>query len=145
MRFEEKNVITFSEDETIKAGYNVAMELNDAAVVALYGDLGTGKTCFVKGIAIALGINDAIVSPTFTLVREYSGSRKLYHIDLYRMRNIEEIIDAGIIEYINFRAIVVIEWADRLADYLPSSAVKVKFYFGEEENQRKIYILKPIT
>jgi tRNA threonylcarbamoyladenosine biosynthesis protein TsaE len=94
-------------------------------VVALHGELGSGKTCFAQGIARALGIERPVTSPTFTIIHEYAGRRRLCHIDLYRVRGPEEALALGFMEYLNADAITVIEWAERAGELIPDTAVHV--------------------
>ncbi len=107
--------LTDSESETERVGTEVAGQLAPGAVVLLYGELGAGKTAFVRGMAVALGIDSREVSsPTFTLIQEYRGRLRLEHVDLYRVSG-REVEDLGLEELVAEDAIVVIEWADRLA------------------------------
>ena len=107
--------LTDSESETEHVGTEVAGQLAPGAVVLLHGELGAGKTAFVRGMAVALGIDPREVSsPTFTLIQEYRGRLRLEHVDLYRVSG-REIDDLGLEELVAEDAIVVIEWADRLA------------------------------
>jgi tRNA threonylcarbamoyladenosine biosynthesis protein TsaE len=104
---------TGSESETETAGESLGRELPPGSVVLLYGDLGAGKTAFVRGMARGIGANpDEVSSPTFTLVQEYSGSAKLYHVDLYRLEG-PEIDDLGLEDLVSGDGIVAIEWAER--------------------------------
>lgn len=107
--------ITHSERETAAVGRELAHRLGPGAVVLLSGDLGAGKTAFVRGIAGGLGIDpDEVSSPTFTLIREYRGGRlTLYHVDLYRLKALE-VDDLGLDELIDEGAVTAIEWPDRL-------------------------------
>lgn len=112
---------TDSPEATHALGQQLAARLQPGDVVALYGELGTGKTQLVKGIAAGLGLPDAIVSsPTFTLVHEYLGGRlPLYHFDAYRLHSLEEFYDLGYEEYFYSHGVCVVEWADRIAPLLP--------------------------
>ena len=106
--------LTDSESETERVGTEVAGQLVPGSVVLLYGELGAGKTAFVRGMAVALGIDPREVSsPTFTLIQEYRGRVRLEHVDLYRVSG-RELDDLGLEELVAEDAIVVIEWADRL-------------------------------
>lgn len=108
------NVTTASEQETEQAGERLGRELAPGSVILLYGDLGAGKTAFVRGMARGIGADPGDVSsPTFTIIQEYTGSRAtLHHVDLYRLEP-AEIEDLGLDDLIDGRGIVAIEWADR--------------------------------
>jgi tRNA threonylcarbamoyladenosine biosynthesis protein TsaE len=113
---ERQIIITHSEAETSAAGEHLGRRLGTGDVVLLYGDLGAGKTAFVRGLARGLGASpDAVSSPTFTLVQEYGGRVKLHHVDLYRVQPIE-VGDLGLDELIDSEAVVAVEWAERWAD-----------------------------
>jgi tRNA threonylcarbamoyladenosine biosynthesis protein TsaE len=126
-----KNIITKSESETEQAGEEFAKTLIPGSVVCLYGDLGAGKTTFTKGVAKGLGISDRIISPTFSLVRQHEIDRQssintLYHIDLYRLENEEDIKKIGIDEILSdITGVVLIEWAERLGKLLPDKRIEV--------------------
>ncbi len=124
--------------ETELAGESLAGKLKAGDVVALSGDLGAGKTHFVKGIARGLGIAGDVTSPTFTLVHEYQGGRlPLYHFDFYRVENEEAARLLGLDEYIFGDGVTVIEWADRFPAVLPATVRSVRLS-GEGENVRRI-------
>jgi tRNA threonylcarbamoyladenosine biosynthesis protein TsaE len=131
--------ITRSAEETFELGQRIGGQLNEGAVFLLSGDLGAGKTVFAKGLAEGLGIDSAdVTSPTFTLVNVHDGRLRLYHIDLYRLGEgirpelgLEEILDEG-------RAVVVIEWAERL-DFAPDGAIQVEMVYLSD-SERKINI-----
>ena len=126
-----KVITTLSEEETAAAGRELAARLSAGSAVLLYGDLGAGKTAFVRGLAEGLGIpGDDVSSPTFTLMQEYRGGRlPLFHVDLYRLNDPREIDDLGL-EEITADGIVAIEWADRMRD-LPDGAVVVRIEHGD--------------
>ncbi|HJZ73562.1 MAG TPA: tRNA (adenosine(37)-N6)-threonylcarbamoyltransferase complex ATPase subunit type 1 TsaE [Vicinamibacterales bacterium] len=126
---------TGSESETAAVGRDLAGTLAAGDVVLLYGDLGAGKTAFVKGLAEGLGIGrDEVSSPTFTLVQEYRGGRlTLFHVDLYRIDDPREIVDLGLDE-IAADGVLAIEWAEKLngdARLMPSRYVEVRIGHGE--------------
>jgi tRNA threonylcarbamoyladenosine biosynthesis protein TsaE len=110
------------------------------AVLALVGELGTGKTCFVRGLARALGIERPITSPTFTIVNEYRGTRPLVHMDLYRLHGPDEVLALGFDEYLLDGGVIAIEWAERAADVLPPDTVQVAFRARTGSNERTITI-----
>jgi tRNA threonylcarbamoyladenosine biosynthesis protein TsaE len=135
-------LVTHSERETAAAGEQLGRTLAAGAVVLLEGELGTGKTAFVRGLAVGLDLDPAEVSsPTFTLIQEYRGGRHtLYHVDLYRLRS-EEVADLGLDELVLAGGIVAVEWPDRLPGAIPG-AVRVSLTYGKETT-RTIEILKP--
>ncbi|HSM76118.1 MAG TPA: tRNA (adenosine(37)-N6)-threonylcarbamoyltransferase complex ATPase subunit type 1 TsaE [Bryobacteraceae bacterium] len=110
-------IISHSPADTERLGEQLGRAARRGLVIALSGDLGAGKTQFVRGLARGLGISRRVHSPTFTLVNEYGGGRlKLFHLDLYRLETAEQILSAGIEEYLKPDGVSVIEWAERLED-----------------------------
>ena len=105
------------ETENIAKAFAKTLKIGD--VVCLKGDLGAGKTAFTAGLAKGLGIKDTVSSPTFTIVNCYSGDIPLYHFDLYRITDCDEVYDIGFDEYVAGDGITVIEWADIISDILP--------------------------
>ncbi len=127
-----------NENETRDFALELAQELEAGDVLALIGDLGTGKTALTKYIAQGLGIRDSIVSPTFTIVREYTGGRlPLYHFDVYRLADSEEMFNIGAEEYFYEKGgICVIEWADIVEDILPADTRYIYIGYGASEGER---------
>lgn len=117
---------TYSQDETMLVGRALGSILKSGDVVCLTGDLGTGKTAFTNGIACALGIDDYITSPTFTIVNEYKTEVPLYHFDVYRIADSDEMYNIGFEEYLYGDGVVVIEWAELIKDILPDEFIWVK-------------------
>ena len=114
--------------DTIDIARQLAAQLRPGAVLALTGELGAGKTCFVKGLALGLGVTQDVTSPTFTIIHEYRGGRlPLYHIDLYRLDTVQQSLDIGIDDYLNSDGVTVIEWAERIAALLPANTVHIRF------------------
>ena len=136
-------VITKSARETQKLGKKLAASLKNKEVIALYGELGSGKTTFVQGLAQGLGIKGRIISPTFVFIRSYTLYPKpftLHHVDLYRIDKIEDTRGLGLEELMREKeAIVVIEWAEKIKSILPKKRIDVYFEYVSE-NQRKINI-----
>ncbi|MFA5389347.1 MAG: tRNA (adenosine(37)-N6)-threonylcarbamoyltransferase complex ATPase subunit type 1 TsaE [Candidatus Omnitrophota bacterium] len=134
-------MITNSAEETMLAGEKLAKKLKPGDVVALSGDLGSGKTTFTKGIGKGLGVKEPrrINSPTFVLIREYDGRIPLYHLDLYRLDNIMEIENLAIEEYIYSDRVTVIEWAEKIKCILPEKRVTVKFKI-KDGDKREVLI-----
>jgi tRNA threonylcarbamoyladenosine biosynthesis protein TsaE len=121
-------MLSHSEKETLKSGRSLAKKLKPGDIICLFGDLGAGKTVFTKGIAEGLGIKRGrIISPTFVIIREHSSGRlPLYHFDLYRLNDPEDILRLGYEEYLYNQGVSVIEWADRLKYLLPEKYLKVE-------------------
>ena len=131
--------ILYGEAETRDFAEAFAGGLQAGDVVALVGDLGTGKTTMTKYLARALGVTEEITSPTFTIVKEYhSGRLPLYHFDVYRLTSGQEFLDLGLEEYFGGDGVAVVEWADIVADVLPESAHVIALAYGDREGERKI-------
>jgi tRNA threonylcarbamoyladenosine biosynthesis protein TsaE len=116
---------TDSPEATLDLGRKLAASLKGGEVIALSGALGAGKTCLVKGIALGLGIEEPVTSPTFTIIQEYEGRIPLYHVDLYRITDSAQLEDLGIEEYLYGKGVTVIEWAEKAAPLLPAYALAV--------------------
>jgi ATPase, YjeE family len=126
-----------NEEDTRKFGLELARNLKAGDVVALFGDLGTGKTTLTKYIAEGLGIKEMITSPTFTIVCEYhSGRLPLYHFDVYRLESGEDMFEIGAEEYFDGDGVCIIEWADNVAEVLPDETLCVFLEYGEKEGER---------
>ncbi len=128
-----------SEGETLELGRQFGLLMKRGDVVALLGDLGAGKTHFVKGMALSLGIApEDVSSPTFTIAQEYRGAKSsipLFHLDLYRLSSEKELLQAGVEDYVGGEGICAIEWPQHAETLLPSSTHIVKIVHGEG-NQR---------
>jgi len=116
---------TTSADETTALGERLGKQLRPGDVIALFGDLGAGKTTLTKGIAVGLGLDADIHSPTFTLIHEHMGAVALYHVDLYRLSREQEVETLGLEEYIYSDGVTVIEWADKMKSMLPSQRLDI--------------------
>ncbi|MFP4173498.1 MAG: tRNA (adenosine(37)-N6)-threonylcarbamoyltransferase complex ATPase subunit type 1 TsaE [Candidatus Hydrogenedentota bacterium] len=121
------HVTTSSPEETEALGRGLAAMVSLGTVVGLYGDLASGKTCFVRGFASYFDVGGAVHSPTFTLINRYCAEPALYHVDLYRLEGVEEVLDLGIEELFESAAVCLVEWAERAGDALPVSHVKARF------------------
>jgi tRNA threonylcarbamoyladenosine biosynthesis protein TsaE len=118
-------ICTTSADETTTLGERLGKMLAAGDVVALYGDLGAGKTTLTKGIALGLGLDADVHSPTFTLIHEHFGAIPLYHVDLYRLSSEEEVETLGLEEYIYDDGVTVIEWAEKTRSLLPAERIDI--------------------
>ena len=106
-------------------------------MIALTGDLGTGKTALTKSIAEGLGITEVITSPTFNIVKEYySGRIPMYHFDVYRIGDIDEMYELGYEEYFYGNGVCIVEWADLIEDIIPEDAIRIDIEYGENEGER---------
>jgi tRNA threonylcarbamoyladenosine biosynthesis protein TsaE len=134
--------ITHSPEETEDLGARLAADLRPGDVLALYGDLGAGKTCLVRGLARGLGATQPAVSPTFTLINEYPGRLPLYHFDLFRVNTPAELEDLGSDEYFFGEGVTVVEWAERAGALLPSRCYDIRLEVTGE-NERRITVRPP--
>ncbi|MDO4484990.1 MAG: tRNA (adenosine(37)-N6)-threonylcarbamoyltransferase complex ATPase subunit type 1 TsaE [Bacillota bacterium] len=133
----EKIINIRNEKETRNFGLKLAETLQPGTVIALIGDLGTGKTALTKAIAEGLGITDVITSPTFNIVKEYdSGRLPLYHFDVYRLGDVDEMYELGYEEYFYGRGVSVVEWADIVEDIIPEEAIRINIEYGRKEGER---------
>jgi tRNA threonylcarbamoyladenosine biosynthesis protein TsaE len=136
-----------SPDRTAEVGRAVGEMFSESEVLCLSGPLGAGKTQFVKGLALGIGVpgDEPVVSPTFVLVREYTGRLRLYHIDAYRLSGAGELLALGFEEMTAQQdAVVVIEWADRVEAALPPSSIRIEFeHVGQSE--RRLTVQWPLT
>jgi tRNA threonylcarbamoyladenosine biosynthesis protein TsaE len=135
---------TTSEQETIEAGECFAQALQPGDVVALIGDLGSGKTRIAKGISRGLGVKEHVTSPTFTILHEYTDGRlPVYHFDFYRMRSPRELDEFGFDEYIDSNGVCLLEWADLIEERLPSRRYEIRCALGDSEGRRTFSIITP--
>lgn len=131
-------VTSRSEEETMEIAENLESEKFPGMVICLDGELGSGKTVFVKGFAKALGINDIITSPTFSLIKEYlNGEMPLYHMDVYRLNDSNK--DFGFNDYLNMNGICIIEWPEMIQDMLPEERLEVKIRVLDEDTRVLIF------
>ena len=136
-------IITHSERETEDAGAAFGAKIPDGTVVAMYGELGAGKTAFVRGMARGMGIDCRVNSPTFTIVNEYLGQRTLLHFDMYRLSSADELWDIGWDDYLERGAVCAVEWSENVEDAFTGGEVTVRFE-KTGENERHITIGGPV-
>ena len=133
----EKTMILHSEQEVTEYGIRLGEEAMPGQVIALTGDLGAGKTTLTKAIARGLGVSEMITSPTFTIVKEYrSGRLPLFHFDVYRIGDIDEMYELGYEEYFYGDGLCVIEWADLIEELIPEDALRISIAYGSSEEER---------
>ena len=138
----EYQLTTCSVDETRKLGETIGAMVSAGTILALFGDLGSGKTSFVQGLAEGLEVPGEyyITSPSYTLINEYPGRHSLFHVDLYRIETSVEIEDIGLYEILDNDGVVAIEWADRMGTDLPPNHLEVEFEIIDDKT-RKISII----
>lgn len=125
--------ITHSEAETEALGEKLARSLPERGVViAMYGELGAGKTAFVRGLARGLEVDGAVTSPTFTIVNELYGKRDLFHFDMYRLGSADELFDIGWEDYLDRGGVCAVEWSERAEDAFDGSTVRIDFRRGAQ-------------
>lgn len=131
---------TRSDKETIDLGRKIGALLSPGDVIALIGPLGSGKTWLTKGIALGLGADPSMVvtSPSFSLVNEYHAGSSLYHMDLYRLERVSDILATGLEEYIYNDGVAVVEWADRLPEILPEWSITLSFNILDDHSREII-------
>ena len=133
-----------NEQDTQRFGMQLASQLKAGDVVALIGDLGTGKTALTKAVATGLGVTEMITSPTFTIVCEYhEGRMPLYHFDVYRVYDPDELFEIGFEEYLFGTGVCLIEWADLVEDILPKNTIRVEIQYGTELTERIYEVTLP--
>ncbi len=133
-------VSTGDEEETRGVGERLGRALKKGDIVLLSGDLGTGKTCLAQGIGRGLDCSGPVNSPSFVLMNEYEGRETLYHVDLYRMEDVEELDDLGLWDYAE-RGVLVIEWPERGAGLIPGDGLVIELRYGDIDHQRRLKFL----
>lgn len=138
-----KTIESHSPEETFALGKQLAESVSPGDILTLTGDLGTGKTVFVKGFAEGLGIREPVTSPTFTILCEYTTGRfPLYHFDVYRIEDEDEMYAVGLDEYVNGEGVCLIEWAEKISDMLPRPLTRITIEkdLSKDLDYRKIII-----
>ena len=139
-----ETLVSRSPEETRAIGERLGARLVAGAVVACTGELGTGKTCFLQGLARGLGVTGEVTSPTFVLVNQYRGRLPVYHLDAYRTGSLTELVDLGLEEMLHGDGVTVIEWADKLLPLLPARTIQVHLS-GLGDEPREIRIQEPVS
>jgi tRNA threonylcarbamoyladenosine biosynthesis protein TsaE len=130
------HLATAGAEETRSLGRAVAPLLERGDVVSLTGDLGAGKTTLVQGVAAGLHVRQPVLSPTFTLVREYEGRERVFHLDVYRLDRIQDVLDLGFQEMLDQDGVVLIEWGDAIETLLPDDHLQIEMTLGPEDDGR---------
>ena len=124
-------IITKNPEETKNLGKEISKIIKPGDLLAFYGELGAGKTCFIQGISLGLEVKDYVTSPSFTIINEYQGKIPIYHFDLFRFDNAEEILELGYEEYFYGEGLIVIEWAEKIERFLPKEHLKIDIKFKD--------------
>ncbi|WP_298437657.1 tRNA (adenosine(37)-N6)-threonylcarbamoyltransferase complex ATPase subunit type 1 TsaE [Geobacter sp.] len=135
-------ILSRSVDETVLLGERLGRVLTAGTFVALYGELGSGKTHFARGVATGVGVEATVpvTSPTFTLLNEYAGRIRLYHFDLYRLAGGDDAVELGFDEYFHGEGVCLVEWAERLGNELPSERLDVTLHHVDESTRRLDFV-----
>jgi len=136
------NLVTESPEETQRLGTRLGKLAQVGDVLLLVGGLGAGKTCLTQGIAWGLDIEGYATSPSFVVVNQYQGRLPLYHIDLYRLDRLEEVIELGLDDYLYGRGVCVVEWAEKALDMLPKEHLLVEMSYLSDTSRN--LVLKPV-
>lgn len=140
-QFSERRISIKGVDEMRELGLELAAALEPGDIIAMVGNLGTGKTTLSKYIAEGLGVTEALSSPTFNIVKEYrSGRLPLFHFDVYRLSSGDDLVDIGAEDYLYGDGVCLIEWADIVADILPEETIVIRLEYGENEGTREVTI-----
>lgn len=139
---------SFNEEETFQLGADFSGRLNPGEIVAFYGDLGAGKTEFIKGICHGMNVDEIVSSPTYTIVNQYIGEDRyerpvdIYHVDLYRIENVQELVEVGLADLLaDDSSLKLIEWAENAESILPTVRYDIFFVTLDDENSRRIEIV----
>ncbi len=135
-----KEYFSYSEADTMKIAQEICSQIPAGTVVAFSGGMGMGKTAFVRGAIKAYGNESFVSSPTFSLVHEYSGNPTVYHFDMYRVQDLDDLYSTGFFDYLDGDSVLFIEWSENITDALPENTVYVNIEKGDEPDYRKITV-----
>lgn len=131
--------LSHSVEQTEEFAEEFSKNLNGNEIIAMYGELGAGKTAFARGLARGLGVEDAVSSPTFAIVNEYQGVYPIYHFDMYRIESWNDLDSIGFFDYID-NGVIIIEWSENIEGALPDDIIRIAINKTEDENERIIRI-----
>lgn len=137
------DIETETADETRAVGESLASMLQPRDTVVLTGDLGAGKTTLVQGIGRGLGVEDHVASPTFTLVREYTGRLDIAHVDVYRLERVQDVVDLALDELGGPERVLLIEWGDAVSDLLPEDRLRVELTTDRADSDTRRIVITP--
>jgi tRNA threonylcarbamoyladenosine biosynthesis protein TsaE len=141
LKTEEHEIISHSSEETFRLGTFLGEHLTHGSVIALSGELGSGKTCLAQGIAKGLKVPEElyVTSPTYTLVNEYPGRLRLFHVDLYRIENSTEVDEIGLEEIMGCDDVTVIEWAEKIVGMLPEERLSISISIIDDQTRHLLF------
>ena len=128
--------VSHSPEETVALAKKLGAVLRGGEVIAYFGGLGMGKTTFTSGLALGMGINAEVSSPTFSLVHDYGGNPPLYHLDMYRINGFDDLYSTGFFDYLDSGAVLAVEWSENIENILPENTLKIEFLRGENDGER---------
>ena len=128
--------VSHSPKETVALAKKLGAVLHGGEVIAYFGGLGMGKTTFTSGLALGMGINAEVSSPTFSLVHDYGGNPPLYHFDMYRINGFDDLYSTGFFDYLDSGAVLAVEWSENIENILPENTLKIEFLRGENDGER---------
>ena len=131
--------LSHSVEQTEEFAEEFSKSLNGKEIIAMYGELGAGKTAFARGLARGLGVEDSVSSPTFAIVNEYQGVYPIYHFDMYRIESWNDLDSIGFFDYID-NGIIIIEWSENIEGALPDDVIRININKTSDENERIIRI-----
>ena len=127
--------VSSSVQQTEELGAKIASVLKGREMIALFGDLGAGKTAFTRGLCACLGVTEGVSSPTFAIVNAYSGTFPVYHFDMYRITDADDLFATGFYDYIG-NGIIIIEWSENIASELEPDCIRIRIVKTDDENER---------
>lgn len=132
-------LISTSCEQTEQLGEKLAKTLSGTEIIAMFGNLGAGKTAFTRGLCRGLGVTNNVCSPTFAIVNEYEGKFRVFHFDMYRVSTIDDLHSTGYFDYLD-AGVLVIEWSENIESILPEDAIRVTIKYSTTENERIICV-----
>ena len=128
--------VSHSPKETVALAKKLGAVLRGGEVIAYFGGLGMGKTTFTSGLALGMGLNAEVSSPTFSLVHDYGGNPPLYHFDMYRINGFDDLYSTGFFDYLDSGAVLAVEWSENIENILRENTLKIEFLRGENDGER---------
>ena len=135
-----KEFFSCCENDTMDIARTICADIPKGSVVAFSGGMGMGKTAFVRGAIKAYGNDAHVSSPTFSLVHEYTGNPNIYHFDMYRVTDLDDLYSTGFFDYLDGESILFIEWSENITDALPENTVYIRIELGDDPSHRKITV-----